>query len=90
MQGFPNEQISKSEILDMVCAMRSFEKNQWRNVEEWLQSNACEVGFQHQTDRCQCCHCCETEEDKSEICTAMRRSLNSSQKQAIITIYFSK
>jgi hypothetical protein len=28
MQGFPNEQISKSEILDMVCAMRSFEKNQ--------------------------------------------------------------
>jgi hypothetical protein len=23
-QGFPGEEISKSEILDMVCAMRSF------------------------------------------------------------------
>jgi hypothetical protein len=25
LQGFPNEEISKSKILDMVCAMRSFE-----------------------------------------------------------------
>jgi hypothetical protein len=25
LQGLPNEEISKSEILDMVCAMRSFE-----------------------------------------------------------------
>jgi hypothetical protein len=25
MQGFLNEEISKSEILDMMCAMRSFE-----------------------------------------------------------------
>jgi hypothetical protein len=25
LQGFPNEEISKSEILDMVCAVRSFE-----------------------------------------------------------------
>jgi hypothetical protein len=24
MQGFPNKEISKSEILDMVCATRSF------------------------------------------------------------------
>jgi hypothetical protein len=24
LQGFPNEEIRKSEILDMVCAMRSF------------------------------------------------------------------
>jgi hypothetical protein len=24
MQGFPNEEISKSEILDMVCSIRSF------------------------------------------------------------------
>jgi hypothetical protein len=44
-QGFPNKKISKSEILDMVCAMRSFE-----NVDEWLQSDVCELGFQHMTD----------------------------------------
>jgi hypothetical protein len=25
LQGFPNEEISKSKNLDMVCAMRSFE-----------------------------------------------------------------
>lgn len=25
IQGFPNNDISKSEILDMVCAIRSFE-----------------------------------------------------------------
>jgi hypothetical protein len=25
LQSFPNEEISKSEILDMVCAMRSLE-----------------------------------------------------------------
>jgi hypothetical protein len=25
LQGFSNKEISKSEILDMVCAMRSFE-----------------------------------------------------------------
>jgi hypothetical protein len=54
--GFPNKEISKSKTLDMVCAMRSFE-----NInEETLKSDACEVGFQHMTDRhCQCC--CETE-----------------------------
>jgi hypothetical protein len=51
LQGFPNEEICKSEILDMVCAVRSFEKNQRRNVEEWLQSDACEGGFHHMTNR---------------------------------------
>jgi hypothetical protein len=25
LQGFANEEISKSEVLDMMCAMRSFE-----------------------------------------------------------------
>jgi hypothetical protein len=25
LQGLPNEEVSKSKILDMVCAMRSFE-----------------------------------------------------------------
>jgi hypothetical protein len=51
LQGFPNEEISKSKILDMVCAMRSFENINKDNVEELLQSDACEVGFQHMTDR---------------------------------------
>jgi hypothetical protein len=35
------------EILDMVCAMRSFETVDEDNVEHWLQSDACELGFQH-------------------------------------------
>jgi hypothetical protein len=42
LQGFPNEEISKSEILNMVCAMRSFENVDKDNIEEWLQSDACE------------------------------------------------
>jgi hypothetical protein len=32
LQGFSNEEINKSKILDMVCAMRSFE-NEEDNVE---------------------------------------------------------
>jgi hypothetical protein len=44
LQGFPNEEISKSVILDMECTMRSFEDIDEDN-EEWLQSNACELGF---------------------------------------------
>jgi hypothetical protein len=35
LQDFPNEEI-KSEILDMVCAMRSFENINKDNDEEWL------------------------------------------------------
>jgi hypothetical protein len=49
-QGFPNKDINKSEILDMVCAVRSFENVNKDNVEEWLQSDARELGFQHITD----------------------------------------
>jgi hypothetical protein len=42
-QGFPNEKISTSKIVDMVCAMRNFENTDEDNVEELLQSDACEV-----------------------------------------------
>jgi hypothetical protein len=41
LQGLPNEEIIKSEILDTVC--EKFRK-------EWLQSDACELGFQQKTD----------------------------------------
>jgi hypothetical protein len=34
LQSFPNKEISKSEILDMVCAMKSFEVIDEDNVEE--------------------------------------------------------
>jgi hypothetical protein len=34
LEGFPNHEISKSEILDMVCAMRSFGNIDEDNVEE--------------------------------------------------------
>jgi hypothetical protein len=55
----------------------------------------CEVGFQHTTDRQTLPILKQKGEeeggkDDSEICTAMRRSLNSSQKQVIITNGFSK
>jgi hypothetical protein len=57
-RGFPNEEISKSKIPDMMCAMRSFEIDE-DNTEEWLQSDACEADSQHMADRhCQCC--CKT------------------------------
>jgi hypothetical protein len=58
LQGFPNEEVGKFEILDMECAMRSFENVNKDNVEEWLQSDTCELGFQELTDTdiCQCCH----------------------------------
>jgi hypothetical protein len=34
MQGFLSEEISKSKILDMVCAMRSFVNDNEDNTEE--------------------------------------------------------
>jgi hypothetical protein len=84
LQGFPNEEINKSEILDMVWAMRSFENINEDNVKELLQSDSCEVRFQHMTDRqCQCCRKTERKggrENASEFRTAVWRSLNSSQK----------
>jgi hypothetical protein len=46
LQGFRNEESSKSEILGLVCAIRGFENV----IEEWLQSDACEPGFQHMAD----------------------------------------
>jgi hypothetical protein len=49
-EGFPNEEIDKSEITDIVCAMRSFENVDKANIEEWLQSDMCELFFQHMTD----------------------------------------
>jgi sarcosine oxidase delta subunit len=49
LQRFLNEEISKPEILDMVCAMRSYE-NIKANNEEWQKSDGCEVGFQLMTD----------------------------------------
>jgi hypothetical protein len=75
----------------MVCAMRNFENIDEDNVEEWLQRDVCEVGFQHMThkDIVNAATKWKGEEksgeDESEIHTALRRSLNSSQKQANIT-----
>jgi hypothetical protein len=34
LQGFPNEELSKSAILDMVCAVRSYESIGKGNVEK--------------------------------------------------------
>jgi hypothetical protein len=53
LQGFPNEEISKSKILDMICAMKSFQNTDEDN-KEWLQSDACELGFQHMMNK-NCC-----------------------------------
>jgi hypothetical protein len=47
LQGIPNEEINKSKIPDMMYAMRNINEN---NIEELLQSDACEMGFQHMTD----------------------------------------
>jgi hypothetical protein len=54
LQGFPDEEISKSEILDTVCAVRSF-----GNVDEITLKNGYRVmrvkGTSSMTDRhCQC------------------------------------
>jgi hypothetical protein len=50
-QGFPNEEIRKSEIPDMVYAMRRFENTDKDNIEEWLPSDDCELSFQQMTDK---------------------------------------
>jgi hypothetical protein len=50
LQGFPNKEFSKSKILDIVCAMRSSENTDKYKVEEWLHSDACEMGFQSMPD----------------------------------------
>jgi hypothetical protein len=50
LQGFPKKEFIMSEILDMVCVIRSFENVNEDNTEEWLQTGACELSFQHITD----------------------------------------
>jgi hypothetical protein len=67
----------------MVGAIRSFENIDEDNVEERLQSDACELGFQHMTYtdifNAAAKQKCDQEggNDESEICTVMN-SLNSS------------
>jgi hypothetical protein len=41
----------KSDNLYMVCAMRSYENVKKDNNEKWLQSDVCELGFEHMTDK---------------------------------------
>jgi hypothetical protein len=64
--------------------MRSFENIDEDNVEEWPQSDACEVGFQHMRQtlsmRLQNRRVKKRVGTMSGICTAMRRKLNSSQQ----------
>jgi hypothetical protein len=50
LQGFLSEEKRNSDILDMVCAMRSLENVNKDNVGHWLQSDVRELGFQHMTD----------------------------------------
>jgi hypothetical protein len=45
LQGSCNEEISKSEILDLICAVRSSENIDEKNSDDWPQSDACEPGF---------------------------------------------
>jgi hypothetical protein len=100
LQGFPHEEISKSEILDMVCAMRSVEATDTDKTEEWQNSNVCEVGFQQNNVHATAKRKHEEEGgeviifyggDKNEIHTAVRRSINSSQKnRGHYKLYFSK
>jgi hypothetical protein len=50
LQGFANEEITKSKILDVLCTVRSFENINKDLVDEWLQSVACKLGLQHMTN----------------------------------------
>jgi hypothetical protein len=50
MQGFPSEEISKSKTGHMVYAMKSFKNVSKDPTEEWLQSDACDLSFQHMAD----------------------------------------
>jgi hypothetical protein len=89
LQGFLNKEICKSEILDMVYAMRSFEnineetlKNSYRVMRvKWAssirQTNTVNTAAKQKRE--------EDGENQSEIHIAVRRSLNISQKQEIIT-----
>jgi hypothetical protein len=70
-------------------------------TEEWQNSNVCEVGFQQNTHNVHATAKRKHEEeggeviiiyggDKNEIHTAVRRSINSSQKTGAITNYISQ
>jgi hypothetical protein len=48
-KGLPDEEISKSKILDVV-GYGKFENIDKDNAEEWLQSDVCKLGFKHMTD----------------------------------------
>jgi hypothetical protein len=58
LQSFLNKEVSKSEILDMVCAMRNPEDADKDNAQDWLQSDVCELGHpaHNRHGHCQCCH----------------------------------
>lgn len=43
LQGFRDKEISKSKIVDMVCALQRFENFWWRMAASYV----CELGFQH-------------------------------------------
>jgi hypothetical protein len=47
LQGLPTEEIRKSQILDIVSTTRRFVNVVEDNSEEWLQSDVCELSFQH-------------------------------------------
>jgi hypothetical protein len=49
LQGFPNEESSKSEILDMVCAIINFENINEDNTEERLQRDAMRLNWAFST-----------------------------------------
>jgi hypothetical protein len=94
LQGVPNKEVSKSKILNMVWAMRSFENNDeetLKNGYRVMHVKRTSSTWQTDTVNAPVKQKGEQEygEDESEICTAIR-SLNSWQKQAIITNYFSK
>jgi hypothetical protein len=47
LQNFPNKEISKSKILDMLCAMRSFKKVTMNNGYKVM--CVCELSLHHMT-----------------------------------------
>jgi hypothetical protein len=47
LNSFSDEESSKPKILDMVCAMKSFENINKEVLKNGQEGDACEVGFQH-------------------------------------------
>jgi hypothetical protein len=50
LQGYPNEEISQVQNSWQGVCHDKFENVNKDNSKEWLQSDACELGFQHMTD----------------------------------------